>query len=105
MLLLPAPRKAPLRRLAALGPQATQEQAQGALVGTLGAFLLPAPRKAPLRRLAALWPQATQEQAQGALVGTLGALEATLGALGQMSKYQRVLSMYVYPRYHVREFL
>ena len=62
-----------------------------------GLLLLRAPRKAPLRRLAALGPQATQEQAQGALVGTLGALEATLGALGQMSSWRVVtvlLSVY-----------
>jgi hypothetical protein len=59
LLLLLAPRQAPLRRLAALGPMATQEQARVALEATLGA-----------------------------LEPSLRALEPSLRALGQMSSWR-----------------
>ena len=106
LLLLRAPRKAPLRRLAALGPLATKEQARGALEATqeqaLGA-LEPSlgalePSLGALKpSLGALEPSlGALEPSLGALEPrepSLGALEATLGALGQMSSW-RVLCMY-----------
>ena len=81
LLLLLASRQAPLRRLAALGPMATQEQARVALEATLELAL------------GALGPSLQL----GALEPSLRALAGTLGALGQMSSWRVVtvlLSVY-----------